>query len=90
MYIPDEPKSDYMVCDEFCIVLAGLFEAKDENNELLKPVGHLHEVVSLEFRFHVPVGVVWGRVNSGSTARDGGTDLSRNTWSGTSMWGAES
>lgn len=56
--LPHEPKSDDVVCYEFKVVLARLFETKNEDDELLTPVGGLHEVVTFKVGFHVPVGVV--------------------------------
>lgn len=55
---PDEPKSDNMVGDKFAVVLAGFLEAKDEDEELLAPVGRLNKVVALEVGSHAPMRVV--------------------------------
>lgn len=55
---PDEGKADHMVADELIVVLAGLFEAEDEDNRLLGPVGALEEVVKLDDSFVAAVGKV--------------------------------
>ena len=48
-----------MVGHELVIVLAGLFESQEKNNELLTLVRCLHEIVGLEFWFHIPVWIVY-------------------------------
>lgn len=48
-----------MVSDELVVVLAGLFEAKHENDELLTPVSKLHQVVSLHVGYHIPVRITY-------------------------------
>ena len=47
-----------MVRYQLIVILARLFKPEKENNELLAPVRSLHEVVPLEFWFHIPVRVV--------------------------------
>ena len=47
-----------MVRYQLIVILARLFEPEKENDELLATVRSLHEVVPLEFWFHLPVRVV--------------------------------
>jgi len=47
-----------MVCNQLVEILSRLFQAKHEHDELLAPIRHLHKVVALELRLHVPMGII--------------------------------
>lgn len=68
--VPNEPESNKVVCDEFMVIFARLFETEDQNDELLTPIGCLHELIVLEFGQHIPMWVVFSEneVSKGSTS----------------------
>ena len=47
-----------MVRHEFVVVLARLLEFQKQNDELMAPVRRLHEIVPLELRSYLPVGII--------------------------------
>lgn len=61
MSVPNEPECDKVVGNEFAVVLAWFFETEKKDNELLAPVGRMHEVVSLQVRYHFPVRIACGQ-----------------------------
>ena len=46
--LPDEPDGNEVVAHELVVVLPRFLETENENQELLGPVGRLHEIVQLQ------------------------------------------
>lgn len=57
--IPNEPESNKVMRDELMVIFARFFKAKNQDDELLAPIGCLHELIVLEFRQHVPMWIVF-------------------------------
>lgn len=60
--VPNEPECDNVVGNELGEVLAWFFETEKKDNELLAPVRSMHEVVSFQVRYHIPVRITYGEV----------------------------
>lgn len=58
--LPNEPECDNVVGNEFSVVLAWFFETEEEDDELLAPVSSMHEVVTFQVGYHIPVRITYG------------------------------
>lgn len=58
--VPNEPECDKVVGNEFGVVLAWFFETEKKDNELLAPICRMHEVVSFQVRYHIPMRITYG------------------------------
>lgn len=47
-----------MVNAELCEVAARLFKSQDEDEELLKPVSKVSEIITFEISRHLPVWII--------------------------------
>lgn len=57
MNSPDEPDGNDVVTHELVVVLPWLLKTENENEELLDPVGRLHEIIPFELWLHLPVRI---------------------------------
>lgn len=89
--VPNEPESDKVVGNEFAVVLAWFFETEKKDNELLAPVSGVHEVVSFQVRYHIPVRITYRQegVRILKQDRKDRSDLAKSARSGTSMLAIE-
>lgn len=46
-----------MVHDKLMIVFSWLFQAEHKDDELLKPIGGLQQIVALQFSAHLPLRI---------------------------------
>ena len=84
--LPDEPERDKVVSNELIVVLTRFFETEEKDDELLAPVSRMHEIVTFQIGYHLPVGVAYEYGSEGKDKAgkyDG--DLSKNAPSDTSM-----
>ena len=55
--LPNEPDGNEVVAHELVVVFPWFFETENENEELLGPVGCLHEIIQLELWLELPVRI---------------------------------